>query len=206
MRFLHQSRARLGLGEPRRLGLVSPRPGCPNHVPFVAATFARCWKVFVFGAVAAMPFSHVRAQISEEEVAEKFAKFMLYTACQPIYLFVEPLTDDAEDIGLSRQAIVNAAESRLRAARLYEPRPREPRLLSVNIRVSVSTFTVILAFRKTLFDRLTQSYGLATTWETGTYGIHGRDATYILGVLSRHMDEFIVEFLRVNEPACSDPQ
>ena len=36
--------------------------------------------------------------------------FELYTACQPMGLVVERLDDDAEDIGLTEQVVINAAE------------------------------------------------------------------------------------------------
>lgn len=44
--------------------------------------------------------------------------------------------------------------------------------------------------------------GFATTWKTGTTGTHGFDAGYVRDVVARHLDEFIDEYLRVNENAC----
>lgn len=180
-------------------GLAGRRPGCPNHqAPFVATTLARCWKVFVFAAVAAMPFSHVRAQTSED-----IAKFSLYTACQPMRLIVENLSDDAEDIGLARQTVVNAAESRLRAARLYSPSGRAR--LYVRISVFRSAYNIELDFGKQVLDDHSRIYGHADTWGRGSIGT-SRNASYILGNLSELLDEFLVEFLRVNESACNSPQ
>ena len=150
-----------------------------------------------------MPFSHVRAQTSERE---DVAKFQLYTACQPMSLAVEGLSDHAEDIGLSEQAVVNAAESRLRAARLYSPNPSGRAYLYVRITVASSAFSIEMSFKKQFFDGHSGISLNATTWDEGSTGTHGRDASYILGSLSEHMDEFLVEFLRVNEPACSDSQ
>ena len=43
----------------------------------------------------------------------------------------------------------------------------------------------------------------ATTWVTGSTGTHGGDGTYVLSAIRQHMDEFLDEYLRVNEPACS---
>ena len=200
MRFFHQSRARLD--GPRRFGLAGRRLGRPNHQAlFVAVTLARCWKVLVVGAVAVvMPFSHVRAQqLSEEDIA----KFQLYTACQPMTLVVEELNDDAEDIELTEQAVVNAVESRLRAARLYNPSGIE--YLYVNINVVSPAYSIILEFKKPVLDRYSRRFLLASTWRAGSTGT-SRNASYIIGSLSRHLDRFLVEFLRVNESACNDPQ
>lgn len=198
MRFFHQCRA--GPDGPRRFGLAGRRPGCPNQAPFAAATLARCWKVFVFVAVVAMPFSHVRAQTSEDE---DFAKFQLYTACQPMTLLVGGLDDDTEDIGLTEEAVVNAVESRLRAARLYNPSAVEN--LYVNIAVSNPAFIIRLEFFKPVIDRHSRMTFNANTWTKGSFGT-STDASYILGSLSTHLDAFLVEFLRVNESACNSPQ
>ena len=50
-----------------------------------------------------------------------FDKFMLWSECKPIPLTVEDLGlgDDAEKIGLSKEAIETAIRSRMRAARIY---------------------------------------------------------------------------------------
>ena len=43
---------------------------------------------------------------------------------------------------------------------------------------------------------------MASTWHSGAVGTHGDDASYILSAVSRYMDRFLVEYLRVNEEAC----
>lgn len=126
----------------------------------------------------------------------------MYTACQPIDLVVEYLSSDANDIGLQRQAVIDAAESRLRSARIYDPDASD--YLYVDISVVGSAFHVGLEFNRKVFDFHTGNFGLATTWNTSGTGTHGRDPQYILGILSGFLDSFPIEFLRVNEPACDD--
>lgn len=167
---------------------------------FAPAIMARCWTVVLAVASATMPASLVGAQRSD---AEDLA-FQLYTACQPINLFVESFRDDEEDIGLSRQAVVNAAESRLRAARMYNDAVRAW-FLYIRINVVGLAFRVDVQFKRRLFQYNRLLNGLATTWETSTTGTHGKDAQYILGILSEYLDSFLVDFLRVNEPACDGP-
>ena len=56
------------------------------------------------------------ADVSYEEIERR----LLYTACASMGLTVEELPPEApREIGLTRAAIINAVESRLRAARLF---------------------------------------------------------------------------------------
>ncbi len=47
-------------------------------------------------------------------------RFALYTGCQPVGLIIEELPDDAANIGLTKQRMQTAVESRLRGAKIYE--------------------------------------------------------------------------------------
>ena len=44
--------------------------------------------------------------------------------------------------------------------------------------------------------------GAATTWSTGTTGTYGSNVIAIRPIVSEHVDEFLFEYLRVNERAC----
>ena len=54
-----------------------------------------------------------------------------------------------------------------------------------------------------LFDPVTEQYFRTLTFRTGGFGTHGRNGTYVLSVVQQGMDEFLDEYLRVNETACS---
>ena len=56
-----------------------------------------------------------------------------YTACQPIDLVVEVLSSEANDIGLREQAVIDAAESRLRSARICDPDAWEYFHVNINV-------------------------------------------------------------------------
>ena len=135
-----------------------------------------------------------------EEVTDR-DRFLLWNDCEPAVLVVEDLSNDAADIGLTRNAIEVAARSRLRAARLYDA--DKPTFLTVTVTVVGAAFTVIVAYWKELRDSASGEIGYARTWYRGGAGTHGRDAGYILSSVSQHTDEFIDEYLRVNEEACS---
>lgn len=132
---------------------------------------------------------------------DKFAHFQLFADCQPMDLVVENLNSYASEIDLTKESIQTAAESRLRSARLYVSSLASP-YLYINVNVVDRAFSINLGYKKPVYDPLSDSNYPATTWVTGSTGTHGGNASYILSSVSRYMDEFLVEFLRVNEEAC----
>ena len=65
------------------------------------------------------------------------------------------------------------------------------------------THSTSLDYKKTLIDPVSVEGGFATTWHRGSAGTHGGDAAYIVSNVSEHLDQFLTEYLRVNEAACS---
>ena len=133
-------------------------------------------------------------------------RFQLFNECAPIDLLVEGLPDDAAGIDLTKQRIQTLAESRLRAARLYDAAARYHLYVRVGVLVSNNrrggAFSVEVSYRKLLYDSVSDEYGIAQTWESTAYGMHSRDADYILQAVSEHLDGFVLEYLRANEAAC----
>ena len=177
-------------------------------LPFVLATLALLFRA---GGAAG------------ETATEKSERFELFGDCKPIVLFVEGLSADASKIGLTAAALQAAVESRLRAARLYAstlslPESEQEALalwralrlhrsaltpyLYVNVHVAGNAFHVRLGYQKWVHDSLSDLSGRVTTWDTGSTGTHGDDASYILSSVSQDMDQFLLEFLRVNDDAC----
>ena len=131
--------------------------------------------------------------------------FKLFNACRPMLLVVERLSSDAQAVGLTRERIQLAAESRLRAARLYtESWEKANRAyLYINIHVKSPALSITVEYKKRVTDLATKSNGLATTWVTGSTGTHGSGgAGFVIQSLSSHLDEFLTGYLRVNESAC----
>ena len=133
--------------------------------------------------------------------------FRLFNTCRPMALLIEELSDYAAGIGLSKEALHTAAESRLRAARLYEDRGADFAHLNVNAHLYVNVsvvrpaFHVSVQYRKVVCDKFGEE-APATTWQSNSTGTHGGDAGYIVSSLSRRLDEFLAAYLRVNEEAC----
>ena len=141
-----------------------------------------------------------------QDAASGLERFNLFNACRPMRLLIEHLNDDATEIGLTREMLKAAAESRLRAARLYTGgRERsDGAMLYVNINVVGRGYNTSVTYNKVVTDAFATN-GLAVTWDTGSNGTHGGDAGYIVSSLSQHLDRFLAAYLRVNEPACESP-
>ena len=132
--------------------------------------------------------------------------FDLWNECAPIRLLVEGLPDDAADIDLTEERIQTLAESRLRAARLYDAEARPYLYVRVGVLVSENrrggAYSIEVSFQKYLRDGVSDRNGFAATRDIGSYGTHGGDAGFILQSVSEHLDRFVLEYLRVNETAC----
>ena len=151
------------------------------------STFAVFW--LLSGAIAQSP-------------EEGFDRFRLYNVCLPMSLVVEGLPSDALEIGLTHESIQAAIESRMRSARIYDSDPSSLAYLYVNVNVVGRAFSWSLAFNKWVYDLASDTRNSATTWRIGGTGSHGNDSSYVLSALSESMDQFLVEYLRVNESAC----
>ena len=142
-------------------------------------------------------------------------RFGLFTDCEPIGLLVIP---PKRLVTLTQ--LEAAVESRLRAARLFRGSGglsnigELSRMISdgrggvlfVQITVTGQAFAIVLRFVKPLHDLLINapvSAWFAGNWMHGSTGTHGGNEGYILQALSRSVDSFLVEFLRVNEDACA---
>ena len=133
---------------------------------------------------------------------ERYARFNLFADCGPMGLIVKGLSEDAKKIGLTKESIQAAGESRLRAARLYSAGAARP-YLYITVLVLGDAHGVSLKYKKSVSDPLSGEEAAAATWEAGFIGTHARSGSaYILSGLSQYLDEFLVEYLRVNEDAC----
>lgn len=139
--------------------------------------------------------------VRADEMGDRLAAFKLSTNCEPFDLRVGDLHPEADAINLSRDSIVAAAESRLRSAGLYEPESNT--YLFINVNLTSEAFDIIMAFKKRLYDEYSGEHSSATTWATGATGTHGGSSDNILTSIDNFMDQFLAEFLRVNEEACS---
>lgn len=142
---------------------------------------------------------------------EAIDRFQLWNDCEPIKLGIKTLSEDAVDIGLDKDAIAAAARRHLDEANLYkgevtlkstESSFPPPSMLYVAVHVVDRAFGVDIDFKKWMRDFKTDEIRLATSWQIGTTGTHGRISAYVLSVVSAHTKRLVNEYLRVNEDAC----
>ena len=133
-------------------------------------------------------------------VEERHDRFQLFANCEPMGFLVEELNEDAAKIGLGEESIQAAGESRLRSARLYNADALQ--YLYIQVTVTGQAFNTAMQYKKIVHDPLSGEIGSATAWYANSTGTHAGNSGFILSSVSRHLDEFLVEFLRVNEEAC----
>ena len=122
-------------------------------------------------------------------------RFELYNDCKPIGLAVGKVFDDLQSLGISRENVQAAAESRLRASRLYADS------VPAFLHVAASRYAIQLQYRKPLRDMASgETRSLRTFSKSGTV-LNGTAAGVMLEV-SNLLDLFLLDYLRVNESAC----
>lgn len=140
---------------------------------------------------------------------DRRARFELFNNCTPMDFVIEHLDADMANIGLTEDALTAAVESRLRAARVFESEPSMGAYLYVNVNTldresthqTIVGYSIGVSFNKYLLDPRYDSSGMASTWNVGSIGRGG--GAHILSNVSRHLDRFLMEYLRVNEEACT---
>ena len=140
-------------------------------------------------------------------------RFSLYNACKPMQIYVQLQQSDDEKIDLTEAEVRAAAESRLRAAGLYDSDSSST--FGVHVLLLASryangaragwSYTQKAYFEKSLWDAVSAEEWLAPTWERSATGYgppNSSTRSMILDRIRGYMDEFLAEYLRVNEAAC----
>ena len=158
----------------------------------------RSWPVLALVGFAAV------STAAPQTAANEIERLQLYNACRPVTLQVA--VGRGRGVGVRERALQRAAESRLRAARLYARNLDESRGASLLVTAEVGpgkVFSVAVHFLKVVAD-LYGEMGGVPTWQTESQGTHGGDAQFVVGAVSRLLDDYIASYLRVNETACRE--
>ena len=137
---------------------------------------------------------------SQEQELTVEERFSLFNNCMPMDVVVEGLSDDAVELGLTENSLISAVESRLRSARLYDKDASN--YLYLNVSVVSPAFSIRLAYEKRLFDPVSGEFWMVETWVISGTGTHSESSTFIRSSVSEYMDEFLVDYLRINEDHC----
>ena len=137
----------------------------------------------------------------------------LFAHCAPMDLLVKNLGPEAtQATGLTRQAIVNATEARLRSARLFLPSKKQmenpqtqgrDQFFYISVNIVGFGYSIGIELYRYMKDLGYGVPGYAVVWQTGGVGTHSGNGNFILGHVSRHLDGFLTAYLRVNEGHCS---
>ena len=156
----------------------------------------------MYKRLALLPFAALLVSIAAgQDLLSRNEGSELFNDCGPMGLVVEELSDDATDIGLTEEALWALTESRLRAARLYPtdlPGPTTA-MLFVRVHVAGGAFDLSIRYNKVVID-LSGTRSQSATWSTTD--THDGNLQRIVLSMSQHLDEFLAEYLRVNELAC----
>ena len=146
--------------------------------------------------------------------AEELKVMDLWNLCarqEKVDLLVEETPEDAVNAGLTRARILNVAESRLRAARIFGSSEVATQEQDAYLHVEILAFSrnenqlvygINLSFRQILsnFSIARANYG--ETWRNRSIGIGGAD--FVMQHVSEKIDSFIREYLRVRlHPECT---
>ena len=117
--------------------------------------------------------------LSQNPNLDPMKSFELFSDCLPIHLYIGELSRDASKIGLTKESIQAAVESRLRSARLYDSETFGK--LGVVVGVSGENFGVNLSYAKLVYDAASNRHDFAWTWQKITLGSFP-DFKYFLAV------------------------
>lgn len=128
----------------------------------------------------------------------------LFALCIPMSFIVEPIREElSRKIGLTGEDVENEIESRLRAANLYKADASQYLSVNVNLSDAGDFFGPSLSLNRYVNDMGFGIGGFVTVWNTGSTGMHGGDRKHILGTVIVLLDEFLTNYLRVNERECA---
>ena len=143
--------------------------------------------------------------IAQTDDPELIKRFQLFANCRPMRVFVVVALDRAtfDDLESQMRAVV---EKRMKAARLLATEHVPIPALYVEIDGWQGyAFNVKLAFRKWLYDPISNTTWLGAAWLSSGIGMtDGTNPDPIFTAVNRHMDLFLEQYMRVNQEACVD--
>jgi len=104
-------------------------------------------------------------------------------------------------VGLPEESVHSTVESRIRAARLLASDSDRP-ALTVTVEGEGPLVKISMSLHKDVLDPATGVTAQAQTWRSFIYTNKG---SHVLSSLSRGIDEFLANYLRVNGASCDEP-
>ena len=134
-------------------------------------------------------------------------RFQLFNNCAPMHLIVvEDLPESEWEVPANEKHLHELALGRLQIARLYGG-PDSDSLLEIRVGVLLipnqgRVFNIGLRYYKEMSDPATGITMPAPAWIDGGLGAQNTDDDFVIAKLSKHLDDFLTEYVRVNKEAC----
>ena len=184
----------------------------------------RWGQLAVFFAALGVFYGFVSQELTPGQLYDD--RFRLFTGCEPVRIGYVTIQDEEGDLDLSAERVETAVRSRLRGARIYYSGPttaeaaremagenplreglfrlrlEKAPILGVYVNVVGQAFNLDVRMLQEVYNTNVDRDGLATTWSASVTGTHRQTSSFVLGTVSEVMDNFIDEYLRVNEEAC----
>lgn len=136
----------------------------------------------------------------------RLANFKLYNECEPVPTRAGFAVERSPGIDLSEAMLWAAVEHRLRAAGVFTDTPGEGRplpFLLVDVEVMGPAYYIFIEFAKWMHDFRSNDRGWVTAWRRLRVGLHDDRNDFIVSELLVVLNDFLTEYLRVNESACA---
>ena len=132
-----------------------------------------------------------------QDAPSRSERFKLYNLCAPMGLRVESVPSDLAAVGLSSTQVTSLAEGRLQLIDLFEADAL------TTLRVEASRHAVQVQYLKPVVDVASSETETIQTYSSSAKVRDGTVASVLLE-LSKLLDSFLLEYLRVNGSACKD--
>ena len=132
-------------------------------------------------------------------LSDQLEAYEWWADCAPIGLSINLEQSENSPAIISESTVRNAVESRLRAARLMDVRSLT--YLSIDIRTVGNGFSIVGQLNKPMFDLASEFSFNASAFAYIITGVYS-ESDYLLNALAELMDDFLNNYLRINEPAC----
>lgn len=127
----------------------------------------------------------------------------LFALCAPMNFIVEPIDErQSQKIGLTNKTIEDEIEDRLRAADLYNASASQYLSVHLNLSDTGEFFGPSLSLNRYVNNMGFGIGGFVTVWNTNTVGMHGGNSKHITGSVILQVENFITDYLHVNETEC----
>ncbi len=137
----------------------------------------------------------VPALCATSSKAQVPGRFQLFNDCKPMGLAIGSVFDDVQALGIGKENVEAAVESRLRVARLYTT--DAPAFLYV----LASRYAIQLQYRKPVRDLASEETRSIPTYAR-VAEVRDGTAAGILLEIAKLLDLFLVDYLKVNDDAC----